>query len=139
VQSHLAGMLESVTPLTLNESQANMSRPYWNDNPIISTSGFVYVQEPTYQAMAVHVELIGANNMTEGDFLRNYSPTNCPMQSTWSQEGQKTDLFNEVKSYSKISDAIKAFSSAFNYTDDVPIDKITEYYDNYECNIYNNR
>jgi hypothetical protein len=31
VQSHLAGMLENVTQLKLDDAQADLSKPFWND------------------------------------------------------------------------------------------------------------
>lgn len=36
----------------------------------------------------------GPMNMTEGDFLRNYSPVNCPAQTEWEKQGRTTDLYN---------------------------------------------
>lgn len=89
-------MLENTTRLTLTEAEAQMSIPYWTDDtkpPIESHNGSVFIKAPPYQPVAIHVQRDGTNNMTDGDFLRLYSPTNCPMQYNWTAENQKSPLY----------------------------------------------
>lgn len=133
-------MLENTTRLTLTEAEAQMSIPYWFDDtkpPIESHNGSVFIKAPPYQPVAIHVQKDGTSNMTDGDFLRLYSPNNCPMQNNWTAENQKSSLYMEVLNHPKISAAIKAFSDYMNLSTPVSIDLLTQYYDNYECNLNN--
>ncbi len=75
MESHLAGMLEIVNSLSLNQSEADLSKPYWNSPPsFVSDAGDLNSNVPLFKSMPIHVQKGGVNNMTDGDILKNYSP-----------------------------------------------------------------
>jgi hypothetical protein len=40
--------------------------------------------------------------MTEGDFLRNYSPDTCFNQKGWSEENQKTTWYKDIEAHGRV-------------------------------------
>ncbi len=45
--------------------------------------GPLYTNEIKARSFPIHVEKGGANGLNPGDFLKTYSPTNCPQQNNW--------------------------------------------------------
>lgn len=65
-------------PLRIDDKQAKFSNPFWPDTN--ATEGPVFPEALMYQPRPIHVEKTGTQYGFNGDFLRSYSPENCPKQ-----------------------------------------------------------
>lgn len=80
-QSHLMGIFDSLPKLEINGNQTKYSKPLWAG--VEATAGDVFPTAPQFHPLPVHVEKLGTAFNQRGDFLRAYSPENCPNQDKW--------------------------------------------------------
>lgn len=94
-QSHVMGIFESRPPLRIEENQTKFSAPLWNPS-IFAPSEEIYKSAPAFHPFPIHVEKLGTAFNNEGDFLRAYSPENCPNQNVWQRQNQQTKFVQEI-------------------------------------------
>lgn len=72
------GIFDSLPALAIDTNQANFAKPLWPG--VEATAGDVFPTARQFHPLPIHVEKLGTTYDNKGDFLRSYSPENCPMQ-----------------------------------------------------------
>lgn len=82
------GIFDSLPTLSIDAKQAPFSKPLWPG--VDANEGDVFPTAPKFHPLPIHVEKLGTTFEDRGDFLRSYSPDNCPMQDTWKAQNQQS-------------------------------------------------
>lgn len=130
-QSHLMGLFEHLAPLAVTDVEHSM--PLWNE-PSILEPGDVFKNAPAFHPFPIHVEKTGSQFNHDGDFLRAYSPENCPQQQVWQKSNQQTQFVQEIYNNKNFTKSLEALSKALNQT--VSFEKAGEFFDNFETTSY---
>lgn len=73
--------------------------------------GYVFPEAIKYHPMVIHVEKVGTNPYSSGDFLRNYSPENCPNQKKWIESNEADSKYDYITSNQNFTRAIQNLSA----------------------------
>jgi hypothetical protein len=101
---------------------------------LILFQGSVFPTAKAYHPMAIHVEKGGSQPFNSGDFLRTYSPENCPNQNKWISENQQNERFKKILENENITKSIQALSEELGRN--ITFWDAPAYFDNYECARY---
>jgi len=74
------GIFDRLPKLSLT-NKTKFSAPLWPD--VQAVDGDVFPTAPQFHPLPIHVEKLGTSFNQKGDFLRSYSPENCPNQDVW--------------------------------------------------------
>lgn len=61
--------------------------------------------------MVIHVEKVGSDPYSSGDFLRTYSPENCPSQKKWIEANQGDSKYDYITGNENLTMAIQNLSA----------------------------
>ena len=89
----------------------------------------MFPDAPSYHPLPVHVEKTGTTYEDSGDFLRAYSPENCPNQDQWESQNIQNKNLDKVFKNEKMVEAIKALEERTKKN--VTFQEVGKYYDNY--------
>lgn len=134
-QSHLMGIFENLPILEIKGNQTFYSKPLWPG--VEAQAGDVFPTARRFHPLPIHVEKLGTAFNEKGDFLRSYSPENCPMQDTWKEQNQQTKLVKEIYSNPHFVETLGELSRVLNRT--VTFEDEGYYYDNFETTYFLNR